>query len=127
MFERLPGAEIGGEGDRTEEFRGADRLLDPSGQGRSSRPVFRRHRVDPTPSREKPSLVWKLGLTPEAADYPKGSEATPNIPGNREVGSPWTNVEQVRSGGQPRTNGWSTRRGAAPLKLSTADSSGNRS
>jgi len=42
--------------------------------------------------------------------------------------SPWTMVEPVRSGGQPRTNGWgsSTSRACAS-KLSTADSPGNRS
>src|SRR3954452_22223598 len=42
--------------------------------------------------------------------------------------SPWTTVEPVRSGGQPRTNGWgfSTSRACAS-KLSTADSPGSRS
>src|SRR5918997_2491152 len=45
-----------------------------------------------------------------------------------ESTSPWTMVEPVRSGGQPRTNGWgsSTSRACAS-KLSMADSPGNRS
>src|SRR5215203_1462410 len=45
-----------------------------------------------------------------------------------ESTSPWTMVEPVRSGGQPRTNGWgSSMSRACASKLSMADSPGNRS
>src|SRR4051812_736218 len=86
MFERLPGAEIGGEGDRTDEFRGADRLLDPSGQGRSSRPVFRRHRVDPTPSREKPSFGVEARPDTGSSRLPEGLRGHPEHSGEPRGG-----------------------------------------
>src|SRR5688572_9629252 len=53
---------------------------------------------------------------------------TPTASAITESTSPWTMVEPVRSGGQPRTNGWgSSMWRAYASRLSMADSPGNRS